>query len=1755
MDPHPSPSPRCATLVWVCALAVFGLTGCPPSGDVPPFEPPSPDMELPADTSVPDAEPMRPECVDQDGDRYVQALDCGGDLPGGDCAPFDPQRHPERPELCDDIDNDCDEQIDEDFSLGEACEDEALVGACRAGIFECRGGQAVCEPTDRNGSDELCNGIDDDCDGTIDETFPTAGEVCPTGFQGVCAEGTHQCRMTGEGTFEVVCVPDVEPDDERPEVLCDNIDEDCDGAVDEGNPEGGEACQSDLPGLCLEGTLTCSEEGVVCQPDVQPGELPERCNTFDDDCDGTTDEGFDLLGQACTVGEGACVREGVYACDLEGQAGVICDAEPGRPDVAELCNGEDDDCDGTTDEGFDTLGDACEVGVGACLRSGALVCAEDGSGTTCDAAPGDPVIEQCNGIDDDCDGAIDETFVELGLGGPCVDESGQCPSPGTYVCADDGSGLRCDAEPVSPVPELCDGLDNDCDGVVDDDFPELGDACEVGVGACTRAGVRVCTEEGLGTTCDARPGEPAAELCDGIDNDCDGLIDDRAVCPDPLTVRVTLMAIADSDDERCADLGAGGAFDGAPDNALGAVAALYNQSLALSVANSDRVPLLRAPALSVEAPFPLEFLEGELIGETIQVRREGLDPLGEAVARIPEVSLLGRRLATGEAAERLEVISPFVYSFEPALRPFSTVQMTDAALNGPLVEGGELALRIADAALTGALERQQIMDDYIAAESACAEFEAEARPSGCAIFDQVTSVQLAEALVADLDRDEDGTPESVSACFIVQTVSVAEDEVQMPQLGGLPCDRDEVCLDGLICRPIVITTDPELGAATERRCGLPGILGFEEGNPCSNDNDCRSGLCASLTLGGFRCVDLCAGDEDCEVGAACLGVHLGTPGAIGLGGATGRVCVTSEGSALPCDNDDACAPGERCALWFEGEIGVAGGDVSLAGRCQTPSPGDRSVGTPCGADRECANGYACVEDGQGGRRCLTPCTGIGRCPEGNVCLEGQPVASVSAPEASFGYCTPLTPAIGSGATCTVDLDCPGGETCKGYFLDITGQIQRYCGTGEGLFTVGQACVVGQECASGQCVDGLCSGTCEDNDDCGTRLGCRPGATVEPETGVEIAGACLPADQICARDADCNFGGDPACAGGRCVCDIGRCRIGCRYPGICPDGLLCQPDNTCVRFCKDDLEEPNEVQALATALDIGRGQTAVFQRRRMCITSGVDWYRFNNGGQPFRVLVRPEDSPRARMGLAVVNALGESLPGAVEEIDGTLSYRLNDPVAAEALLQEEIYLEVRAGGFTGAFDYQLEVELLVPECPDDEITPQDGYWQYTPLLHGVDQLSESVDSWLCPQDEDWYGIRLYGGDTLTLDLETLGDGVGVALEVHGPDWPDLPEVNVFDEYDDAVGVVASLSADAEGGQLVIEAPELTCNLELSQCEGENGTSPFSCETDDDCGQSNIFIRVVGESPIGQRQYRLSASVQRQVPPECPKDLREVSNFIGGMPSVRALASIDPVARTTLLGIPTLDFNREIVLRHMTLCSGGADVFPFLAEPGDRITAEVTQLGQPQEIALQFLSFDFRQAELEVYDNTVAAQETLRRSVVVEREDVVFHGVQVMRAEGPGVLRYELSIEREPPGQVPDDGCNAPTRLTLSALTQTAIAEGTTAGARDDDVPLSCIGGAGPDRAFVIAVPGPGTVEAVVEATANDGYDPSVYIRTACAAPASGVACNEDDESAPNPLTRARAEGPVLGAGDIYVIVDSFSAQTTGAFRLTFTWTPQ
>jgi hypothetical protein len=348
------------------------------------------------------------------------------------------------------------------------------------------------------GGVEVCDGQDNDCDGTIDEGEPDAGGPCQTGQPGVCADGVERCA---EGM--IVCEPNAEPSDE----ICDDLDNDCDDATDEDIPNGG-VCATGLPGICADGTQICDEGELSCGEGPSPAE--EECNVLDDDCDGTIDEG---LRNAC----GTC-----------GDA----------PD--DICNGLDDDCDGEIDEaaecpaGSRCIGGRCADPCASNECPNGLICQEGVCVDPCDVMEC-PALEVCQDgrCVDLCEG-VDCPDGTLCHGGECVDNDcavsgcpdGQLCSDGECV-ADPCAGITCGED------EFC--REGVCVGSCAWVSCPRGQTCRDGV--CVESpcadvmceGAQICQEgECVGDPCD-QVECPDEQRC--LDGECTGDRCDGVMCP------------------------------------------------------------------------------------------------------------------------------------------------------------------------------------------------------------------------------------------------------------------------------------------------------------------------------------------------------------------------------------------------------------------------------------------------------------------------------------------------------------------------------------------------------------------------------------------------------------------------------------------------------------------------------------------------------------------------------------------------------------------------------------------------------------------------------------------------------------------------------------------------------------------------------------------------------------------------------------------------------------------------------------------------------------------------------------------------------------------------------------------------------------------------------------------------------------------------------------------------------------------------
>ena len=423
--------------------------------------------------------------------------------------------------------------------------------------------EAETPPDGECGGVELCNGIDDDCDSLVDEDFdlmtdtfncgtcgfaceiPNATPLCRGGICqiGECAVGFYDIDGDPYNGCEYACTSEATNETDADGSCDDGADNDCDGRID--------------------------VEDTDCAPCV-----PEFCNGEDDDCDSLVDEDFDLRSDPVNCGEcrvfcpdrpnahPVCV---LSECDIECDAGYAdlngdpldgCEGRctPGSDLAENQCNGIDDDCDGDVDEGYDPY----TCGFGACEADSVCV---DGEQVCVPLEPSSPLDRLCDDVDNDCDGEVDEDFEPVLCVGACAD-SARCDN-GIEVCGprDETTDATCDGEDgdcdhetdedyvpyrcgigfcenlsvceggleaCTPLPPrstddaTCDDIDDDCDGTQDEDYVSY----DCGIGVCL--GTSVCNN-GVEECDSGTPPAVSDLLCDGLDEDCDGTVDEDYV--------------------------------------------------------------------------------------------------------------------------------------------------------------------------------------------------------------------------------------------------------------------------------------------------------------------------------------------------------------------------------------------------------------------------------------------------------------------------------------------------------------------------------------------------------------------------------------------------------------------------------------------------------------------------------------------------------------------------------------------------------------------------------------------------------------------------------------------------------------------------------------------------------------------------------------------------------------------------------------------------------------------------------------------------------------------------------------------------------------------------------------------------------------------------------------------------------------------------------------------------------------------------
>ncbi|MBR58115.1 MAG: hypothetical protein CMH54_08855 [Myxococcales bacterium] len=556
------------------------------------------------------------ECVDTDNDSVLD--DCG------DCGPEDATVGPGFVELCDGLDNNCDEVIDEGFTVAEGDVLIPLGEACGVGL--CEGGVVVCETTesaicDSHGSAilEICdNQIDDDCDGFEDEgcmsndqdgdgvvdsedcpQYPLAryhSEIHPGAPESCCLasltgapDQLEQCDTNCDGEVTPCADDDLDGDGISPPYDCDDTDPNIHPAdAGRGIDDPPEYCDDDQSQNCSGSKSLCEtgvdadEDGFLAgqgdcddeDPEIHPYAI-ERCNNVDDDCDGIVDDGnpetngtwlfVDYTSDIpChpdgeTVATTGSCSPGVTVC----AHGVI-DPVTNQPSTEhqcleavlpaeEICDAElnDENCDGddnnlnaidcTTlflDQDGDSFGLDNDTEC-RCYEHGFYTALEGGD---CDDGifNVNPLgIETCQTTyDDDCNGDTNDlNAVECALfypdtdadnyGDAFADPECRCAATSAYP-SQDNTDCNDNLGSIHPTAEeFCNLIDDDCDSETDEAFPLLNQACDGDDSDQCTYGTFSCTLDTLGIECIDEDPTNVEESCDNIDNDCDGETDEE----------------------------------------------------------------------------------------------------------------------------------------------------------------------------------------------------------------------------------------------------------------------------------------------------------------------------------------------------------------------------------------------------------------------------------------------------------------------------------------------------------------------------------------------------------------------------------------------------------------------------------------------------------------------------------------------------------------------------------------------------------------------------------------------------------------------------------------------------------------------------------------------------------------------------------------------------------------------------------------------------------------------------------------------------------------------------------------------------------------------------------------------------------------------------------------------------------------------------------------------------------------------------
>lgn len=488
--------------------------------------------------------------------------------------------NPSAVEVCDQQDNNCNLQVDEGVQTtyyadldGDSYGDpNSSRQSCSvpAGYVsdqsDCNDGSNTINPT----ASESCNGVDDNCNQQTDEGVTTTFYLnADADGYGIPNKTTQACSVPeGYASNSTDCKDTNDQINPGASERCNSVDDNCNGTVDENvisvyykDADGdGFGDKNNALSTCNppSGYVSSSTDCNDTDATIFPG-AAETCNSKDDNCNGTSDEGVkltfyqdaDLDGQGGSTTQQGCNASSGYVTST----GDCNDADNKiYVGASELCDGKDNDCDTQVDESAGTTyyRDADGDGYGTSATSMVACSAPSGyvtNSSDCDdtsSAIKPTATESCDGVDQNCNGSIDEGLAVTtyyqdldndGYGNASVSKSA-CSKPAGYVS--NSQDCRDTNDQINPMAtETCNGVDDDCDNIIDDGLTTVtyyqdadGDGYgnpSVSQSKCSKPSGYVTDKSDCNDSNSAvKPG--ATEQVNGIDDDCDGIIDILTSC-------------------------------------------------------------------------------------------------------------------------------------------------------------------------------------------------------------------------------------------------------------------------------------------------------------------------------------------------------------------------------------------------------------------------------------------------------------------------------------------------------------------------------------------------------------------------------------------------------------------------------------------------------------------------------------------------------------------------------------------------------------------------------------------------------------------------------------------------------------------------------------------------------------------------------------------------------------------------------------------------------------------------------------------------------------------------------------------------------------------------------------------------------------------------------------------------------------------------------------------------------------------------